>query len=183
MSTATPGTDGDRMQQNAKKVFQMGGAGVSIDGTKSKREEEKKSPSRLTRNIPQIERKKQISDYLSRKNSKKSLLTQNLGEKMYSSVQEGVDIYNAKKAKEAGQMLKEVYLIEKQKKTSNFKVDYKQARKEINANVKGKWVYDMPLARLKPGESRGKISAYKRGKAKDFKDIPDRYPATLLERT
>lgn len=163
-----------------KKVFKMGGGGISADGTK-KVKKEKKSPSRLTRFIPQEERKNEISAYLNRK--KKSLLTKNIEKKMDSFVQEGVDEYNAKKSKEAGQMLKQVYLIEKRNKLSNFKVENKQARKEVKAKVKGKWVYDKPLSRLKPGEFSNAEAAYRAGKPKDFKDIPDRFPATLLERT
>ena len=161
----------------------MGGGGVSADGTKKKQQEEKKSPSRLTRLIPQDARKSQISEYLNRKQNKKSLLTQNLYKKMDGFVQDGVEEYNAKKAKEAGQMLKQVYLIEQRNKVSKFRVDKKQARKEINAKIKGKWVYNKPLARFKPGESRSAKAAIKVGKPKDFKDIPDRFPATLLERS
>ena len=59
-----------------KKVFKMGGGGISVDGTKKKKKKaDQKSPSRLTRSIPQAERKNQISEYLRRK--KKSLVTQN----------------------------------------------------------------------------------------------------------
>ncbi len=166
-----------------KKVFKMGGGGVSANGTKKKQEEEKKSPSRLTRLIPQDARKSQISEYLNRKKNKKSLLTQNLYKKMDGFVQDGVEEYNAKKATEAEQMLKQVYLIEQRNKISKFKVDKKQARKEINAKIKGKWVYKKPLSRFKPGEFSSAKVAIKAGKPKDFKDIPDRFPATLLERS
>ena len=46
----------------------MGGGGISVDGTKKKKKKaDQKSPSRLTRSIPQAERKNQISEYLRRK--------------------------------------------------------------------------------------------------------------------
>ena len=165
-----------------KKVFRMGGGGVSVDGTKKeKKKADQKSPSRLTRSIPQAERKSQISEYLKRK--KKSLVTQNIDKKMNDIVEAGVNELKAKKSEEAGQMLKQVYILEQREKLSKFKVDKKTARKEVNAKVKGKWVYDTPLARYAPGESAGNRTSKTKGGPKDFKDIPDRFPETLFHRT
>ena len=165
-----------------KKVFKMGGGGISVDGTKKKKKKaDQKSPSRLTRSIPQAERKNQISEYLRRK--KKSLVTQNIDKKMNGIIEAGVKELQAKNSEEAGQMLKQVYILEQREKLSNFKVDKKTARKEVNAKVKGKWVYDTPLARYAPGESANSRTSKTKGGPKDFRDIPDRFPETLFHRT
>ena len=88
-----------------EKVFKMGGGGISVDGTKKeKKKADQKSPSRLTRSIPQAERKNQISEYLRRK--KKSLVTQNIDKKMNGIIEAGVKELQAKNSEEAGNNVK-----------------------------------------------------------------------------
>ena len=112
-----------------KKVFKMGGGGISVDGTKKeKKNVEQKSPSRLTRSIPQAERKNQISEYLRRK--KKSLVTQNIDKKMNGIIEAGVKELQAKKSEEAGQMLKQVYILEQRRNCQSSKLTRKPQEKK-----------------------------------------------------
>ena len=110
-------------------------------------------------------------------------MTQNIDKKMNGIIEAGVKELQAKKNRKKPDKLKQVYILEQKEKLSKFKVDKKTARKETNAKVKGKWVYDTPLARYAPGESASNRTSKKKGGPKDFRDIPDRFPETLFHRT
>ena len=155
-----------------------------VSAGKNRVKQKQTSPSRVG-NVTQHDRIVSISDYLKRR--ERSLLTKNMDTKLRRSVDEGLEVYRKKVAKEKGEMAKAVYLVEQSAKTSKFQVTKKTAREEIRAKLKGEWHYKSPTGRLKPGElstdaARRKRIAGKGPQPKNLDEIPDRYPGVLLKR-
>jgi hypothetical protein len=155
-----------------------------VSAGKNKAKKKQTSPSRVG-NVSQHDRIVSINAYLKRR--ERSLLTKNMDKKLRKSVDEGLEVYRQKEAKEKGEMAKAVYLVEQSSKTSKFQVTKQAARKEITAKLNGEWHYKSPTGRLKPGElstdaeKRKRVGA-KGPQPKSFDEIPDRYPAMLVKR-